>query len=70
MIPKPFPSASTFGFNQARVVSVNGEAPFEITIGDANHVDILVNGKFVSPEPYMRRDNTARFTVESVMSLR
>jgi cytoskeleton protein RodZ len=48
-----------------RALSVKGQAPFEVTIGDANHVDISVNGQAFSSEPYMQRNNTARFKVES-----
>jgi cytoskeleton protein RodZ len=48
-----------------RPLTVRGQAPFDVTIGDANHVDISINERFVSSEPYIRRDNTARFTIES-----
>jgi cytoskeleton protein RodZ len=48
-----------------RALSVKGQAPFEVTIGDANHVDISVNGQAFSSEPYIQRNNTARFKVES-----
>jgi cytoskeleton protein RodZ len=54
---------------QTRALSVQGQAPFDVTIGDANHVDISVNGQAVSTEPYMRRNNTARFKVESSAGL-
>jgi cytoskeleton protein RodZ len=50
---------------QVQPLSVQGQAPFDVTIGDANHVDILVNGQVVSSEPYMRRNNSARFKVEA-----
>lgn len=53
---------------QNRPLAVRGQAPFDVTIGDANHVDVSVNGQSVSSEPYMRRNNTARFTVESGVS--
>lgn len=55
---------------QTRPLAVTGQAPFGITIGDANHVDISVNGQSISSEPYMRTNNTARFTVEAPASLR
>lgn len=45
-------------------LSVRGQAPFDITIGDANHVDVSVNGQVVSSEPYIRRNNSARFKAE------
>ncbi len=50
---------------QTRPLSVKGQAPFDVTIGDANHVDISINGEMISSEPYMRKNNTARFKVES-----
>lgn len=53
---------------QTLPLTVSGEAPFDITIGDANHVDISVNGQFVSTEPYIKRNNTARFTLGSPVS--
>jgi cytoskeleton protein RodZ len=50
---------------QTRPLSVKGQAPFDVTIGDANHVDVSVNGEFVNSEPYIKNNNSARFTVES-----
>lgn len=53
---------------QTRPLAVKGQAPFDVTIGDANHVDVSVNGQYVSSEPHIRRNNTARFIVESAAS--
>lgn len=50
---------------QTKSLSVKGQAPFDVTIGDASHVDVSVNGEFVNSEPYIRRNNTARLKVES-----
>jgi cytoskeleton protein RodZ len=50
---------------QAQPLSVKGQAPFDLTIGDANHVDVSVNGQFVNSEPYIKSNNSARFSVES-----
>ncbi|HEX5056898.1 MAG TPA: RodZ domain-containing protein [Gammaproteobacteria bacterium] len=50
---------------QTQSLSVRGQAPFDVTIGDANHVDVSVNGQFVNSEPYIRSNNSARFSVES-----
>lgn len=49
---------------RTRPLAVRGQAPFDVTIGDANHVDVSVNGQYVSSEPHIRRNNTARFIVE------
>ncbi len=53
---------------ETRALSVRGQAPFEVTIGDANHVDISVNGQAFSSEPYVQRNNTARLKVEAASS--
>lgn len=50
--------------DRTQSLSVRGEAPFDVTIGDANHVDVSVNGEVVNSEPYIRRNNSARFKVE------
>ncbi|HEY3486445.1 MAG TPA: RodZ domain-containing protein [Gammaproteobacteria bacterium] len=50
---------------QTQPVAVKGQAPFEVTIGDATQVDIAINEQTFNSEPYMKRNNTARFRVES-----
>ncbi len=48
----------------ARPLSLQGTAPFQLTLGDATHVDITVNEADINIQPYIRSNKTARFLVE------
>lgn len=45
--------------------SVNGEAPFEVLLGRARGVQVTINDEAFDASPYMRPNETARFTVHT-----
>jgi len=45
--------------------SLKGTAPFQILLGYSPGVDISINGKRFNQSGYNRRDNTARFLVQT-----
>lgn len=51
-----------FGAGDRRI-SVRGQAPFQVVLGDARQVDISVNDIAFEIKPYIRWNNTARLTV-------
>ncbi|MGH8503555.1 MAG: helix-turn-helix domain-containing protein [Gammaproteobacteria bacterium] len=44
---------------------VTGEAPFEVLLGNSRDVRLTINGEAFDPSPYVRPNNTARFTVDT-----
>jgi cytoskeleton protein RodZ len=44
---------------------VAGEAPFEVLLGSSRDVQLTINGEAFDPSPYVRPNNTARFTVDT-----
>lgn len=44
---------------------VAGEAPFEVLLGSSRGVQLTINGEAFDPSPYVRANNTARFTVDT-----
>nr|MBA3731989.1 DUF4115 domain-containing protein [Gammaproteobacteria bacterium] len=45
--------------------SVAGEAPFEVLLGRAPSVQVTINDEAFDASPYVRPNETARFTVDT-----
>jgi cytoskeleton protein RodZ len=45
-------------------VLVQGQAPFQLTLGDARRVSISINGQIFNVDSYIQQNNMARFMVE------